>query len=157
MSMHCQKHLGFLTHFIVNELLVVSRAETLSPAVYHSSTTHSLRSCVWNHHWCLITPNKQTAVIFSKTCFTCDYVFMSVSVGGFGHVWVQVSSESRRGYQIPWSWNYRWLWITMWSLGIEHRSHLSKPPEVIFLNCDKGHKIQNIKSAIVVIFKRLRW
>lgn len=27
--------------------------------------------------------------------------------------------EARSGYQIPWSWNFQWLWATMWALGIK--------------------------------------
>ena len=30
-----------------------------------------------------------------------------------------VIPEVRRGHQIPWNWNYRWLWATMWVLGIK--------------------------------------
>ena len=52
-------------------------------------------------------------------CFTCTYVCAS-------HVYL-VLEEVRRGHQSPWS--YKWLWATVWMLGMESRSFVraSKP------------------------------
>lgn len=33
-----------------------------------------------------------------------------------------VLQEMRVGYWSPWNCNYRWLWATVWVLGIEHNS-----------------------------------
>lgn len=34
----------------------------------------------------------------------------------------QVPTEVRRWSQTTWDWSYRWLWATIWVLGIEHGS-----------------------------------
>ena len=34
---------------------------------------------------------------------------------------LSLPSEVRRGHQIPWNWNYGWLWVTVWMIGIELR------------------------------------
>lgn len=43
-------------------------------------------------------------------CFNCTSVYQ-VCV-------CLVPMEARRGYWIPWDWNYRWLWAVMWVLGV---------------------------------------
>ena len=32
------------------------------------------------------------------------------------------AQEVKRGYQIPWNWNYRGVWATTWVLGVEFKS-----------------------------------
>jgi hypothetical protein len=43
-----------------------------------------------------------------------------------------MSYKSRRGHQIAWNWNYRWLWVTLWVLGMKLRSSRTT---VSSLNC----------------------
>ena len=31
----------------------------------------------------------------------------------------EVPMKDRRGHCIPWNWSYRWLWATVWELGIK--------------------------------------
>lgn len=45
---------------------------------------------------------------FLKIIFFCVWVFLPVCVSVF--------VEARRGYQVPWNWNYGWLWAAMWVL-----------------------------------------
>lgn len=37
-----------------------------------------------------------------------------------------VSTDARGGHQVPWSWNYRPLWASMWMLGLEFRSSVRR-------------------------------
>lgn len=49
-----------------------------------------------------------------------------------------MTTETRRGYWAPYNWNYGWLWVTMWVVGIkqgsaERASFLSSPGFTCFL------------------------
>lgn len=53
---------------------------------------------------------KLDLLILFYVCFACMYVWLHVCL---------VPLEVRRGYQIPWNWNYGWLWTTMWVLALK--------------------------------------
>lgn len=49
-------------------------------------------------------------VLFFYPC-VCVYVHLNA-----------VSPEGRRGHWIPWIWNYRWLWTSVWMLGTKYNT-----------------------------------
>jgi hypothetical protein len=107
-------------------------------------------------------------------CFVCVCVYVCVCVCVYAtlctwrsHIFlkdlyyvheytVAVFRHTRRGHQI----SYRWLWATMWLLGIELRtsgkssqcswplSHLSSPQKIIYniLLCDKVYFAEPVSS-----------
>lgn len=50
------------------------------------------------------------------------HVFMSVY---YTHAWYPWKPEKE--YHIPWYWSYRWMWVTMWVLGIEPKPSGRQP------------------------------
>lgn len=57
-------------------------------------------------------PQGSFLIFLKKRFILCEYFCL--------HVYLHtVHMEARRGPWIPWSWTYRWLWVTLWVLGIE--------------------------------------
>jgi hypothetical protein len=57
----------------------------------------------WSFLGCLLWLILFCSIHFDFLCFVC----MNVCV------WCAVPKQVKRGYQIPWNWNYIWLWAIM--------------------------------------------
>jgi hypothetical protein len=102
--------------------------------------------CIWIHCSCLLTHHKraldpiteppcgclefelktsgrQFSYLLSHLSSPLSYYFIHMGVLlAYMHIHYCVSSEVRRGCQMPWGWSYRWLWTAKCMLGIEHGS-----------------------------------
>lgn len=80
---------------------------------------------------CLLPPVSASHVLSSRVilhyCLCCSYLMCSVPV------------EARKGYQIPWDWSDRWLWATLWVLGMA-------------LNCWAEYPALGLKSWILHLY-----
>lgn len=64
-----------------------------------------------------------------------------------------VPVKVRAGCQIPWNWSDRWLWATMWVLGIEPGSSTRKPSAFNLWAISLAYKIWR-DHATNCVFKR---
>lgn len=61
-----------------------------------------------------------------------------------------VPAETSRGWQIPWSWDYRWLWADMWALIIETVTKIGidvQGPSPLWLVLSLGQWSQVLKES----------
>lgn len=72
-------------------------------------------------YFCMTAKLSNNTVLFWKTdlfiFILCIWMFsVYLCLYTYTHAWYPWKPEK---YHIPWNWSYRWMWITMWVLGIE--------------------------------------